>query len=200
MRVLIIGFGPFESVTSNPSQRVVEHFAKIGLPGNELTTRVLRVSYAEAAAEVPNLIARHRPEVAVLLGVDKRADRLKLERLAYNRTGRADVDGFVPESGSLREGGPASYESNCNIEHLVGRLNLAGVPANPSDSAGTYLCNGAYYWALHTIAEESLATLCVFLHIPPDDLTPPAPDVNPTPLQRTVDGVRIVLDDLVKPR
>src|SRR5262245_13813558 len=56
MRTLLTGFGSFGNVVNNPSARIVEHFARTGAPGHELTARVLPVSFARAGEAIRDLL------------------------------------------------------------------------------------------------------------------------------------------------
>src|SRR5438876_9677415 len=98
MRTLLTGFRPFGANIDNPSARIVAHFAQVGAPGHELTTRVLPVSYDRAAAEVSELLRGGAFDVALLLGVASGPAVLRLERLARRPDGARlpDVDGQVP--------------------------------------------------------------------------------------------------------
>jgi pyroglutamyl-peptidase len=79
-RTLLTGFGPFGRVVSNPSSRIVAHFAQAGAAGHDLTTRVLPVSYARAAREIRALLSAGGFDAALLLGVARRETHLRLEQ------------------------------------------------------------------------------------------------------------------------
>ena len=81
---------------------------------------------------------------------------------------------------------------------LLKRLAEAGISARISDYAGAYVCNRAYYAALRTIDEEQLRTGCIFIHLPPDEMTfEELGERQSMPLTEQVEAVRLILDCLV---
>jgi pyroglutamyl-peptidase len=92
---------------------------------------------------------------------------LRLERVAVNI---ADFE--IPDNiglmtrGPVVEGGAAAYPSTLPIHAIQDRLLAAGIPAQLSGSAGTFLCNALMYQALRHCAEHTLAGPCGFIHLP----------------------------------
>lgn len=195
MRTLLTGFGPFGSVTSNPSARIVAVLERVGAPGHELTARVLPVSYEGAAREIEALLRDGSFDAALLMGVARRESCLRVEqRACLRRAGHLpDVDGHVPADVEPA-GAPEAYPAPVAVEGVMERLAAAGFAARLSEDAGGYVCNHTYYAALRTIHEAGLSTRCLFLHLPPDEETfsePAAPEGMP--LAQQVAGVREVL-------
>lgn len=198
MRILLTGFGPFGEVVDNPSGRIVEHFAREGIDGHDLTAVVLPVSYRSVRKEIPRLIRSGPPDLAVLLGVAAKAEEIRLERWATNRAAGADVEGIGRRDRPILRGGPERYRTHLSLNSVKRALSAIEAPAVISNSAGRYLCNYAYYGALHIIATHVLTTRCLFVHLPPDNLT------FGTPPKRTildfgsqVGAVRTLLTSLV---
>src|SRR5687768_10752933 len=108
MRTLLTGFGAFGSVASNPSARIVAWLEREDVPGHELTTRVLPVSYERAAGEIESLLRDGAFDAAVLLGVARAETCLRVEQMARLRlTGhRPDADGLVPAVDPAADGKP----------------------------------------------------------------------------------------------
>src|SRR2546423_7210872 len=113
MNVLLTGFGPFGSVLSNPSERMVEEIRREGIDAHDLTCRVLPVSFARAAKEMVTLLRGGSFDLVLMLGVAERSKELRLERYGRNRSfaGLADVDGFSPEDGPILIEAPGVYEA-----------------------------------------------------------------------------------------
>jgi pyroglutamyl-peptidase len=190
MRILLTGFGPFLGISDNPSMHIVEHFAAAP-PCPGLTTRVLPVSFQRTAAIVPGLLRDDEPfDAALLLGVAATDPEMRLERFARNRrsTETPDADGFVPASTEILPGAADFYETQVPLDTLLSRLQGKGNPVRISEDAGAYVCNHAYYAALHTVSEAALQTRCLFVHVPRD-----APAF---PLARQIDAVESVLECL----
>jgi pyroglutamyl-peptidase len=186
IRTLLTGFGPFRNVVDNPSARIVAHFARAGAPGHALTTRVLPVSFAEAGREVGALLTAGAFDVALLMGVASREPGFRLEQ--FGRYSDPDADAGARPN-------PDSYPCHLVLEPIQETLEAAGVPARLSTDAGSYVCDHTYYCGLHAIAEASMATRCLFLHVPADEQTFDSPPTGPTmPLDRQIAAVARVLE------
>jgi pyroglutamyl-peptidase len=196
MRTLVTGFGAFGTVASNPSARIVARLEQAGAAGHALSTRVLPVSYERSAREIDALLRAGTFDAAVMLGVARSAQGLRVERVARlrMRVQKPDVDGQAPPvvegNGSEREVLATTFP----VEAVVARLLGSGFEARVSEDAGDYVCNHAYYAALRTIQEAGLSTRCLFLHVPPDEETfdVRAPGAG-MPLDRQVGAVAEVL-------
>lgn len=174
---LLAGFGPFGAVVSNPAERVTRHFMDAPPAGFELTCLVLPVTYSTAFSEVEQSLreeeARGRPiELLLLLGAAVGSDHWRVERSARNRvSARPDAAGELPAATEIEPGGPARLETTADVEALAGALRSAGLHARVSDDAGAYLCNFAYYRALHGARASRRSPTCLFLHLPADTET-----------------------------
>ena len=61
-----------------------------------------------------------------------------------------------------------AYRSSLPLADWAVKLRRAGVPAQVSYHAGTYLCNATLYWS-HWLAERmALKTQSAFIHVPLD--------------------------------
>ena len=58
------------------------------------------------------------------------------------------------------------------------QLRRAGIPADVSFHAGTFLCNAVLYWAHHICSQANYRTQSVFVHLP---LTPAKAAESPRP-------------------
>jgi len=186
--VLITGFGPFPGAPFNPTGPLVQRLAARRRPALADVTRIVhvfRTSYAAVDAELPKLVARHRPDVLLLFGLAARTPHLRIETLARNAVSAAapDANGRVRKAACIRLGGPIELPGRAPFQRLVQAARDTGVPVRLSRNAGSYLCNYLYWSAL----EQSRArpSRIVFVHVP----------LVPRP--GTVRG-RLTLDDLVR--
>jgi pyroglutamyl-peptidase len=62
--------------------------------------------------------------------------------------------------------GPAAYFATLPIKAMVQAMRAAGVPAEVSNSAGTFVCNHVMYGVLHYVASTAPATRAGFIHVP----------------------------------
>lgn len=198
MRTLLTGFGAFATVLHNPAERLLAHFAAQGAAGHELTTRLLPVSFARAEAEVRALLTAQTFENVVLLGVARKATTLRLEQQAQNRDHALipDADGNQPTDTLIRPDAPAIYPVRLPLRDLCAQMAAAGYPVVVSEDAGAYVCNHTYYAALDTLAAGGRETRCLFVHLPPDEITCAEPPEGFVPFAVQKEAMQFLLDCL----
>jgi pyroglutamyl-peptidase len=186
--ILLAGFEPFDGLPRNPSAEVAK-----ALEGGGVRAAILPVDHARIAPRLRALL-RARYDAVLLTGLAAGRDRLSLERVALNfrDTRRPDARGAAPRSPEVVRGGPAAYFATADVDRVARALETAGFPVEISLSAGGYLCNAAFYLALHALRRR--ATPCGFLHLPPLPGLP-CPGA-PMPLERQVEAVRLALASL----
>ena len=176
MNILLTGFGPFGDVVDNPTERLVRHFERHGIPGHRLKTCVLPVSYSRAPGLLIEAIEQGSDlgspfDLVWMLGVASISRGWRVERFGRNENSSAlDADDFLPPP-RIDPSGPAILEATVPVELLASELAKAGLPASLSDSAGAYLCNHALYTALRHLRQSGSRALAGFLHVPADDIT-----------------------------
>jgi pyroglutamyl-peptidase len=158
MRLILTGFGPFGSFETNPSQVLVE---RMGRP-----LSVLEVSFS-AVEQWLDILDPESFDALLMVGVDGRASRMRLETVGKNLIGDApDVTGRCLAGAAIAVGGPERLGSTLWYDVL----NDAGFMSESlclesNDDAGSYLCNFALYSALHRFPDKKVG----FLHIPSFD-------------------------------
>jgi pyroglutamyl-peptidase len=166
--VLVTGFGPFPGAPFNPTRAIVADLLRRRRPalaGLRLVGHVFRTSYAAVDAELPELIARHRPQVLLMFGLAARTPYIRIETRARNRRSLlfADVAGHLPATAAIRPGAGATLPGRAPFARLLTQARTARVPVRLSCDAGRYLCNYVYRQAL----ELEPALPCVlFVHVP----------------------------------
>jgi pyroglutamyl-peptidase len=162
--VLLTGFGPFAGLPVNPSEQVARHFERAGLAGAELVCRVLPISYRAVPGALRELVAEHRPDAVLSLGVAIGAPVIRVETTALNRAEFkvADNDGLLARETPDRAG-PAARVATYRADEVARAIRGAGVPAVVSHHAGTHLCNLTLYTLLGALDP---AVPCGFLHLP----------------------------------
>jgi pyroglutamyl-peptidase len=196
-RALLTGFGPFGTVTNNPSQRIVEQLRKSDIEDCELITKVFPVSYQRVSEAFPAILSEQPLDAILMLGVAVGESHFRLEEMGHNRTNRlvTDCEGRRWNSEAIDRDGADFYLTSLILTPLRDALQARGIPAYISDSPGNYLCNFSYYRALHAIATMRLTTKCLFLHLPADECTVSESGNHPiVPFERQVETVRIVLE------
>ncbi len=166
MRVVLQGFGPFGRFQVNPSERVVRDLADAPPAGVEVVPLVLRTADAEVA-KVPAFMAEWAPDVWIGVGLAGGRHAVAAERVAINVAdyGIGDVDGVERRGDPIVPDGPVGYWSTLPVARIVAAWRAADVPGYVSNSAGTYLCNHAFYLARHA-AERLGVARAGFIHVP----------------------------------
>lgn len=168
-RVLITGFGRFPGAPFNPSGPLalaVAHSVFPLLAGARRVAHVFETSYATVDRELPQLMARHKPDIVLMFGLAARTRYLRIEQRARNARSVLfpDVSGFRPRSRTIVFNQPSILEGRAPADQLVVAAQRAGVRARLSRNAGNYLCNYAYWRALEV--SRSGTPLVQFVHIP----------------------------------
>ncbi len=162
MRILITGFEPFGGDPTNPSWPVAQRVA--AALGSEWMPALLTCTFDTGMAQLRALIAEHRPDLVVCLGLAQGRAGLTIERVAINL-----IDARIPDNAgnqpidvAVVEQGPSAYLSVLPLKRAVAASQAAQIPAAVSLSAGTFVCNAAFYTAAHALGPDRAA----FIHIP----------------------------------
>lgn len=99
-------------------------------------------------------------DYAIHLGQSPGSAIVKLETVGLNL--RTNGKPLVPNA-------PEAYRCGVDLVGGLEKLTAAGIPAQVSHHAGTYLCNAALYLSHHYTAMMGRSTHSVFIHLP---LTP----------------------------
>ncbi|TQR21424.1 pyroglutamyl-peptidase I [Psychrobacillus vulpis] len=166
-KLLLTGFEPFLSFTVNPTKRIVEELNGQEIGGYQILGRVLTVDFASSGAELLSYIEDTKPDVVISLGLAGGRYKITPERIAINiKDGAADNKGHTPLDEFINIDGEAGYFSTLPIRQMVNKLMEAGLPAEISNTAGTYLCNNVMYESLHYAKTNNPDMTAGFIHIP----------------------------------
>jgi pyroglutamyl-peptidase len=193
MKALVTGFEPFGGERTNASIEAVRRVqARLGAIAVE--TAELPTSYARSHAALEAAIARTRPDIVLCIGQAGERAALCVERVAVNIQDAeiADNDGARPVDAPIVPGAPAAYLATLPVRAAVTALLAAGLPAQLSMSAGTFVCNHVFYGLMHYAATRGRAFRGGFLHVPclPEQARGGRPSL---PLADIVRSIEIVL-------
>lgn len=171
MKILITGFGRFPGAPFNPSGTLARQLVRQRRPAYAETERIAHVfptSYAAVDRELPALVAQHRPDAIVMLGLAGRTPHLRIETRAQNRITPVfpDVDGVVPASTRIMLPSRGPLRGRAPFRALLRAAKTSGAPSRLSRDAGAYLCNYGYWRAIEAAAKPAGPRLVVFVHIP----------------------------------
>lgn len=193
MRVLVTGFEPFGGDAINASLEAVRRLpSRIGRL--ELATAELPTSYRRALAALEAAIADTAPRIVLCVGQAGERATLCVERVAVNLQDARipDNDGLQPVDTPVIPGGPAAYLSTLPARAAVAALHAAELPAEISMSAGTFVCNHAFYGLMHFAAQRGQPFRGGFLHVP--RLSPQAGAAAGMAVEDMVRGISVVLE------
>ena len=190
--ILLTGFEPFGTATSNPSGEIVKQIS-----GENIVTAILPVAYAQSAEHLLALIAEHNPDVVICLGQAEGRTSITPEKVAINLDDArlADNEGVLRSDVKILEDGPDAYFTTLPIKEMVEAMKAQGVPAVVSLSAGAFLCNHVFYVAQNKFAGTKVRS--GFVHVPlMDSQGPEFPGLPTMPLDQMVTAVRAMLEVL----
>ena len=151
LTVLLTGFEPFGGAADNPSARAVLALGARRNPpaGTRVFSHVLPVRYGHAGIALHDAVRRHWPDVLIATGLAGGRADISVERVAINVDDARipDNDGVQLIDAPVVAGGPVAYFSTLPIKAITAAIRAAGVPAQVSQTAGTFLCNHIFFRA-----------------------------------------------------
>lgn len=205
--VLVTGFEPFAGAPVNPSGELARRLAELGHPDCHVIGEVLPVSFAQAPGLLAAAIDAHDPDIVIMLGLAENRRTITPERVAINLAdaAMADNDGTRLTDAPLEPHGPAARFAQLPVTHIAHAIASAGIPAEVSLSAGSYVCNALMYAGLG-IAEQRAgagehdgrAPLQIgFIHVPATPQLGGDPHNTLDELER---GIRIAITTIIDER
>ena len=167
VRALVSAFEPFGGDSVNASLEALRCLPH-RLDGIEIFKVQLPTSFARALSVLKEGLEQAKPELVLCLGQANTRDKFSLERIAVNvQDARiADNDGSQPKNEPVRAGGPTAYRATLPLQQALAALHAAGIPAEISESAGTFVCNSVFYGLMDHLAHERRNVPAGFAHLP----------------------------------
>ncbi|MBK1648389.1 pyroglutamyl-peptidase I [Rhabdochromatium marinum] len=171
--ILLTGFEPYGDTPINPAERVARALHGRLIDEARVESRIVPNSFFVCIDVVREAIAELHPDVVVMLGEYPGRSMVTVERIAQNlndgtRYGLLDNAGRAMQGEMTVPDGPAAYYSTLPIRAMVKAMRAAGVPADISDSAGTFCCNHLMYGVLHhlSLPVEGTKIRAGWIHLP----------------------------------
>ncbi|KAA0966865.1 pyroglutamyl-peptidase I [Sporosarcina sp. ANT_H38] len=165
--LLLTGFEPFLKFTVNPTMKIVEELHGKVIGNYKIHSEVLTVDFQSSGEQLLTHIEALKPDAVLSLGLAGGRYKMTPERIAINvKDGEPDNNGNTPVDEEIQAQGEAGYMSTLPVRAMVDRLLEEGLPAEVSNTAGTYLCNNVMYEGLHYAATQRPTMKSGFLHIP----------------------------------
>lgn len=164
--VLLTGFAPFGGEHCNPSWQAVSALDGARIAGHRVCAAELPVAFWQSLQALDAAIAEHQPALVLCVGQAGGRTAVSFERVAINL-----MDARIPDNAeqqpvdiAIEAHGPAAYFTNLPIKAMRQALLSAGIPAEISHTAGTYVCNEVFYGLMHRI--QSSQARGGFIHVP----------------------------------
>ena len=170
-KILITGFGDWAGSSANPAKMLADTLDSTSVSGATIETVIAPSVFNRMISVVTDKVDSISPDIVIMLGEFCGRSMITVERLAQNlidatRYDMGDNLGSRPQDTSVVVGGPVGYYSTLPIRAMVQTMRLKGIPADISDTAGTFGCNLLMYGVLHHIALHNLPIRAGWIHLP----------------------------------
>ena len=165
--ILLTGFDPFGGESINPSWEAVRALDGRRIRGHRVVARQLPTEFVGSLRVLKKAMRELAPVIVLGVGQAGGRSQLSIERVAINvQDARiADNAGDQPVDEPVITDGPAAYFATLPIKTILAELRNKGLPAEISQTAGTYVCNHIAYAMLH-LAAKKRGVRAGFIHIP----------------------------------
>ncbi len=194
MKIIVTGFDPFGGETINPSIECVKALPEI--EGVELIRLELPTVFKESANRLNEVINDVKPDAVLSVGQAGGRAGISMERIAINVDDARIPDNISqqPIDEAIQLDGEAAYFTTLPIKRIVKAIREAGISAEVSNSAGTFVCNHIMYQALFAATKADKPFKAGFMHIPfiPEQTT----DKPSLPLEESTKAVQIAIETI----
>ncbi len=192
-RLLITGFEPFGGEKINPSWEAVKLLPdEIG--GFVLKKLEVPVVFGKAAETVLKAAEEYNSDAIICVGQAGGRAAVTPEFAAINNRYAKipDNEGNEPKDEPIVPGGTAAYFSGLPVRAMAEGISAAGIPAEVSYSAGTFVCNDLLYSLLNKF-DVSETKVC-FIHVP---FLPEQTEDKPSlPLEDITKALKIAIESI----
>lgn len=167
MKILVTGFDPFGGDKINPAIEAVNQ-----LPAQIKDAKIIKLEiptvFNKSAEVVKQAIEKYQPDYVLNVGQAGGRAALTPERVAINvNDGRIpDNEGYQPLGEPIQKDGETAYFTQLPIKAMVKAIRQVGIPAEVSNTAGTYVCNHIFYQVQYMRDKEFHNIKAGFIHIP----------------------------------
>ncbi len=196
MKVLVTGFEPFGGEKVNPSIEAVKRLSD-KIAGADIIKAEIPTVFNKSIRKLEKILEDEKPDITICVGQAGGRNRISVERVAINISdGRIpDNEGYQPVDEIIFEDGDTAYFARLPIKKIVKELNDRNIPAEVSNTAGTYVCNHLMYGLLYNINKKYPNMMGGFIHIPflPEQVID-KPNMPCMSLDLIVEGLTIAIE------
>ena len=194
MKIIVTGFDPFGGEKINPSIECVKALPEI--EGVDLFRLELPTVFKESAKRLNEVINDVKPDAVLSVGQAGGRAGITMERIAINVDDARIPDNISqqPIDETIQSEGEAAYFSTLPIKRIVKAIREAGISAEVSNSAGTFVCNHIMYQALFAATKSDKPFKAGFMHIPfiPEQTA----DKPSLPLEESTKALQIAIETI----
>ena len=194
MKIIVTGFDPFGGEKINPSIECVKALPEI--EGVELIRLELPTVFKESAKRLNEVINDVKPDAVLSVGQAGGRPGITMERIAINVDDARIPDNISqqPIDETIQTEGEAAYFTTLPIKRIVKAIREAGISAEVSNSAGTFVCNHIMYQALFAATKADKPFKAGFMHIPfiPEQTA----DKPSLPLEESTKALQIAIETI----
>lgn len=167
MKILVTGFDPFGNDQINPAIEAVKLLPDT-ISGATIIKLEIPTVFYRSADQVKAAIQAEDPDYIVHIGQAGGRFGLTPERVAINIDDARipDNEWQQPIDVAIQSDGAPAYFTQLPIKAMVQAIKQAGVPAEVSNSAGTFVCNHIMYQSLYLTHTVFPGKRAGFMHIP----------------------------------
>lgn len=169
--ILLTGFERFGNTPVNPAELVARELDGTTIGQVTIHGRIVPSVFFKCIDSVRDAIDELHPDAVVMMGEYGGRAMITVERIAHNlndctRYQMADNDGCALQDQETAPDGPVAYFTSLPIRAMVKRMRESGIPADISDTPGTFCCNHLMYGILHHVATAELPLRVGWIHLP----------------------------------
>ena len=199
MRVLVTGFDSFGGESINPSWDAVKLLPD-EIHGAKIIKKQLPTEFIAGEKELLSALESAEPSLVICTGQAAGRAAVSIERVAINLRDASIADNaeFTPVDEPVSARGEAAYFVTLPVKAMLAALKEAGIPAELSLSAGSFVCNDILYTLLRSTQGTGIAA--GFVHVPlcpaqAEKKSPPPPSMSIEDMARALE---IILELAIK--
>ncbi len=167
MKLLLTAFEPFGGDEFNSTAEVLSLIPS-EIEGAQVVSVCLPVVFGKSVEILRETIERERPDAVICLGQAGGREALTPERIAINLEDASIPDnaGQKPVDEKIFADGPDAIFTTLPVKEMTEAIRKEGLPAQLSNSAGTFVCNQLMYGLMYYLEREFPGVRGGFLHLP----------------------------------
>ncbi|WP_243344066.1 pyroglutamyl-peptidase I [Anaerococcus sp. AGMB09787] len=167
MKILVTGFDPFGGESINPAIEAVKNLPDKIKDADIVKLEIPTVRYM-SLDKIKEKIEEVNPDVVLSIGQAGGRSAISIERVGINiddfRIG--DNEGNSPVDEKVYEDGNDAYLLSLPIKAMVENVRKHNIPAEISNTAGTFVCNHVAYGVAYFKDKYFPSLRTGFIHIP----------------------------------